>query len=329
MEKRERLEKTLAGEPTDRAPVALWRPFPGDDQRVNDHVQAVNEFQFAYDWDMCVVVPPWSFAGVDYDLQDEWRGAADGETLPLRRPVKRSLDWTELRVPDPTRGAFGRMGEVARRMAESMQLPGTPVVLGILSPLAQAERLAGRELLIRHLRTRPDRLRTGLNTLTDATLRFLDSLRSVNLAGVYLMVEHADPLALSEAEYEAFGLPGDAAVLAELPKLMWLKMAYLRGDTPMLKLAEGLNADVLGWDDMQGETDLATARGQWGGAFIGGLDAEKHLRGGTPVGIREASRAAQSAMASRRLIVGCGAPGLITTPASHWRAARLSVEKQL
>ena len=40
MEKRERLEKTIAGEQTDRVPVALWRHWPGDDQRAADPEKA-------------------------------------------------------------------------------------------------------------------------------------------------------------------------------------------------------------------------------------------------------------------------------------------------
>lgn len=327
MEKRERLERTIAGEPTDRAPVGLWRPFPGDDQRTADHAQAITDFQFAYDWDVCVITPPWSFAGGDYGLQADWTGLPTGEMVAQRRPIKRSLDWTELRLPDPTRGEFGRLGASVKRVVEAMHLPATPVVVGILSPLAQAARLAGEDVLIRHLRTQPDRLRTGMNILTDATIRFIDSLRAMNLAGIYLMIHHADYEMLSESEYTAFGLPGDSAVMANLPKSAWMKMVYLHGTTPMLKMAGRVGANLLGFDDRGGEIDLSTAKTQFEGALFGGLDPDKHLRAGTPSSIRDASREAQNLMGGRRLMVGCGASCLVTTPQSHWRAARLSVEK--
>jgi uroporphyrinogen decarboxylase len=45
MNKRERLEKTVAGEPTDRIPVALWRHFPGDDQHPAELARTVVDFQ--------------------------------------------------------------------------------------------------------------------------------------------------------------------------------------------------------------------------------------------------------------------------------------------
>src|SRR5690606_39982591 len=57
MNRRERLEKTIAGEETDRTPVGLWRHFPGDDQRVADFARSVVEFQRTYDWDFVKVTP--------------------------------------------------------------------------------------------------------------------------------------------------------------------------------------------------------------------------------------------------------------------------------
>ena len=45
LSKRERLERTVAGEETDRVPVALWRHWPGDDQRAVDLAEATVAFQ--------------------------------------------------------------------------------------------------------------------------------------------------------------------------------------------------------------------------------------------------------------------------------------------
>jgi len=72
MNKRERLEKSIAGEATDRIPVALWRHWPGDDQRAADLARSTIEFQTTYDWDFVNIAPAESYAVVDYGLQDEW-----------------------------------------------------------------------------------------------------------------------------------------------------------------------------------------------------------------------------------------------------------------
>ena len=106
MKKHERLANTFAGEPTDRVPVALWRHWPGDDQRAADLAQSTVEFQRTYDWDFVKVTPASAFSVTDYGVQDEWRGNLEGTRTITKRAVNRSLEWTELRTLDPARGAL-------------------------------------------------------------------------------------------------------------------------------------------------------------------------------------------------------------------------------
>jgi uroporphyrinogen decarboxylase len=94
MNKRERLEKAIAGEQCDRIPVALWRHWPGDDQRAADLAQAVLDFQTTYDWDFVTIMPANNFLVADYGIQDHWGGEADGTRKTLKTAVNRSLDWT-------------------------------------------------------------------------------------------------------------------------------------------------------------------------------------------------------------------------------------------
>src|SRR6185369_6682162 len=108
MNKQERLIKTLAGEPTDRVPVSLWRHFPGDDQRAADFARSVIEFQKTYDWDFVKVTPSSNATVMDYGLQDEWRGSIEGTREVTKRVIKKSLDWTELRSLDPARGELAK-----------------------------------------------------------------------------------------------------------------------------------------------------------------------------------------------------------------------------
>ena len=51
MTKRERLKAVLAGNPIDRVPVAFWRHWPGDDQRLESLVTVSLDFQQRYDLD--------------------------------------------------------------------------------------------------------------------------------------------------------------------------------------------------------------------------------------------------------------------------------------
>src|SRR5690554_4099828 len=139
MNKQERLTRTIAGEPTDRIPAALWRHWPGDDQRTADLARAVIDFQKTYDWDFVKVTPASSFSVSDYGVQDIWEGDNEGTRTIIKRPVQRSLEWTELRPLDPSRGTLGRQLECLRLIGEGLSDNDAPIIQTIFSPLTQAK----------------------------------------------------------------------------------------------------------------------------------------------------------------------------------------------
>lgn len=90
--------------------------------------------------------------------------------------VERSVDWTTLRALDPKKGSLGQQLETVRLMQEGLK-GNVPYIQTIFSPLAQAKHVAGNDLLIQHLRTAPERLETGLNMITENTLRFIQAMQ--------------------------------------------------------------------------------------------------------------------------------------------------------
>lgn len=325
MNKRERLERTIAGEPTDRPPVVLWRHFPGDDQRSADLARSVIDFQRAYDWDMVIVTPASSFSVVDHGLQDYWDGASDGTRTITRRVVERSLDWTMLRPLDPIRGGLGRQVECMRLVGETFG-EDVPLLQMVFSPLMQAEMLAGADTLTAHLRTQPDRLHSALNVLTDATLRFIDALRRMPLAGIAFVIPHASYARLSEDEYRTFGLFHDRKIMESLPSRWWFNLIHLPNDLPMLKCVSDLRPHAINWRDRDTEPDLTNAKLMTGSALCGGVSPTTHLFNGTPTTVRDAVRDALQQTNYRRLIVAPGSTAKITTPLSNIRALREAVE---
>jgi uroporphyrinogen decarboxylase len=323
--KRERLERTIAGEPTDRAPAALWRHFPGDDQRAADLARSTLDFQKAYDWDFVKVTPASSYCVADYGVQDEWEGSLEGTRVYTRRAIERSLDWTTLRTLDPARGGLARQAETLRLVCDELG-EETPVLATIFSPLAQAKNLAGGDVLIRHLRTHPDRVHTGLNILTESTLRYIDALRRLPIAGIFYAVQHASYAVLSEDEYRAFGLFYDRKILDTLPSKWWLNMLHLHGDLPMFKLVNEFRVHAVNWHDRDGEPTLTNGKLMFNGGLCGGLDRWEHLHQGTPTTVREAVRDALQQVNNRRLILSTGCVAMVTTPLSNLRAVREAVE---
>lgn len=321
--KRERLERTIAGEPTDRIPVALWRHWPGDDQRPPDFVESLVWFQRQFDWDFVKVTPASTFSVADYGVQDEWRGANEGTREITRRVVGRSVDWTTLRVLDPGKGALGRQVEVLRLLREALG-DEVPYLQTIFSPLVQAKYLVGPDLIM-HMRTAPDRLKTGLNTLTESTLRFIDAIRRSKVCGIFYAVQHASYTLLTEAEYLEFGRPYDLQILEALPKDWWFNLLHLHGPAPMFDLFTDYPVQAINWHDRETDPDLATGKLKFGGAVCGGLGRMAPVHDGAPVEVRDMARNAIEQTNGRRFILSTGCVIMTTTPLSNIRAVRAVV----
>ncbi|MCZ7538730.1 MAG: uroporphyrinogen decarboxylase [Anaerolineae bacterium] len=325
LSKRERLERAVAGEEIDRVPVALWRHWPGDDQRAADLAEATIAFQRQWDFDFVKVTPASSYCVTDHGVQDRWQGNLEGTREYMRHVVQRSLDWTELRVLDPSRGALGRQLEVLRLLKSAFG-EDVPFIQTIFSPLAQAKNIAGRELLIEHLRTAPDRLKTGLNTITESTLRFIDAMRRSGVSGIFYAIQHASHTVMSQDEYREFGRPFDLQILGALPDTWWLNMVHLHGQAPMFDLIADYPIQAINWHDRECGLSLAEGKLRFGGAVSGGLGRWNPLHNGTPVDVRSQARESIEQTHGRRFILSTGCVIMTTTPQSNIRAVREVVE---
>lgn len=326
MNKRERLEKTFAGEATDRVPAALWRHWPGDDQRAADLARSCVDYQNTYDWDFLKVTPNHNYCVTDYGVQDEWEGNLEGTRKTTRYFVSRSLDWTDLRPLDPLRGALGRHLECLRLIPNGLKDADTPVLMTIFSPLSQAKFLAGDQRLLRHMRTNPDRVHTALNVLTESTLRFFDELRRTPIAGIFYAMQHASYDVMSVDEYQTFGWPYDRKILESIASTWWFNMAHFHGLSPMFQFAPQLPVQAINWHDRDTDPDLAHGRSQINVAACGGLSQWDHVHYGTPTTIKDAVREAITVTNARRLIISTGCVTMVTSPQSNLRAVREAVE---
>jgi len=325
MDKRERLERTLHGEKPDRAPVAIWRHFPGDDLRIADFVRSTLDFQEQYDWDFIHTTPFSAYCVSDYGVEIGWTGDPSGDAHIIEPTIKRTLDWTELRTLEPARGELGKYLEALRGIVAEADAKHIPVLAHIYSPLSQARMIAGEPTLLLHMRTAPQRVITGLNTLTENTLRLVESLRKIGISGVSYTMDCASFSVMSEAEYVEFGIPNDRKVLENRDPRWWLNMLHL-AENPMFALAASYPLQVIHWDATDKQTNWMTAKTRTSQVLCSGLNIEKHLILGTPTLIRESIREALLETNRTRIIIGANATIPITTPLSHIRMVREAVD---
>jgi uroporphyrinogen decarboxylase len=325
--KRDRLAAAIAGEVMDRVPVALWRHFPGDDQRPDDLAAATLAFQSRWDWDLVKVSPGSSFCVRDWGVEDRWLGNNEGTREYTRRVIDRPEDWRALPVLDVQTGSLGGQLRCLERVRAEIP-KDTPVIQTVFNPLSQAKYLAGDERLLIHMRRYPEALKAGLETLTQTTSRFVRLALRTGIDGLFFAVQHARYAVMTEQEYAMFGRPYDLQLLDVVRESgAWLTVVHLHGDDVMFDLLSDYPVQVWNWHDQETPPALADAKRKVHGAVLGGLRQWETLLRGDPDQVRAEAQAAIEQTRGRGFILGTGCVTPITSPWSNLRAVREAVEQ--
>jgi uroporphyrinogen decarboxylase len=324
MTRRERLLATIAGQPTDRIAVALWRHFPGDDQRPADLAQATLSWQAQYDWDFIKVSPASSFCLVDWGIQTRFGGGDEGTREYINAVVDTPEDWARLPVLDSHAGALAGQLRCLELIRDGVGV-GVPFIQTIFSPLAQARHLAGADRFLVHLRRNPEQVRAGLETITRSTIAFVEACKPLGIAGIYYAVQSANFGVLSESEYREFGEPYDRRILAGAADC-WFNMLHLHGSDVMFDLVAKYPGQALNWHDRETPPSLAEGMKHFPGAVSGGLEHWQDVLRGDPDQIRARAADAFRQTGGRRLILSSGCVAPCNAPFSNLRAVRQAVE---
>jgi uroporphyrinogen decarboxylase len=324
MNKRDRLEATIAGEKIDRVPVAVWRHWPGDDQRAEDMARAHIEFQTNYDWDFVKVTPSSSFCLEQWNVRDRWEGSAEGTRRYLSYPVQQADDWRKIHPADIAKDGFERQLECLKLLHNEFGAE-TPFVQTVFSPLAQAKNLVGADRLPNHIRQYPAVVYEALKTITATTIAFLEQAKKQGIAGIYYAAQLATYGSFSKAEHLSFGRPFDIEILAAAADL-WLNILHIHGTEIMFDSLADYPVHVVNWHDRETAPSLAQGIQQIKGAASGGVSRDALLDDDSRLAISQA-RDAFEETAGRRWILGTGCVAMVTTPVGNLRRLRQTADQ--
>jgi uroporphyrinogen decarboxylase len=317
MNKRERLEATLAGQATDRTPIALWRHFPGDDQNPESLAEATIAFQQRWDFDFVKVTPASSFQIKDWGAEDQWLGNIEGTRKYTHQPIERSSDWRKLKILDPRSGSLGNQIKCLDQVVKA--LPDAPVIQTVFSPLAQAKNLAGDRLLS-DMRQHAADFKAGLETITQSTIDFVEAIKATGAAGIFYAVQLATSDSLSADEYRTFGREYDLRILNAL-KGLWLNVAHIHGEHIYFDLIADYPLQVWNWHDRETWPTLKDGLKLIAGAACGGLNRDMTMLRGRPEAVKQEVTDAIDQAGGRRLIIGTGCVMMIPTPEVNIKTA--------
>ena len=140
MSHRERIEKALAMEETDRLPFGFWWHFPNQDRAPRRLAQLSLELQQKLDLDFIKFSPYGLYSVVDWGVVLDVPG---GQRPPVQAeyPIQKPEDWRKL---TPLRGTEGEYLVVleAQRIALAEMRERVPLIQTVFSPLTTALKLA-------------------------------------------------------------------------------------------------------------------------------------------------------------------------------------------
>jgi len=324
MTRRERIRKTLAGEPTDRPPISFWRHFYHREGSAPDLAASMLEFQKKYDWDLLKVNPRGSYHMEDWGV----RTARPG-TGPLDKPkvvagvIREPSDWDRIRPVDPTLGALGEHLDALERIAAEAQ-GDVDWVTTVFNPISIASDLANDDaLFVKHLREHGDRVHGALRAIAETYAGFVRECLARGASGIFFATtDYANDTRIDRALMSEFGRPYDLRVLGETAGAP-LNVLHVCGPGAYVEDLLDYPVSIISWaDGAPRNPSIAELRGKTSKTLLAGLAHDGALLTGPIEAVQEEARAAIAASGGTRFILGPGCAVPAAAPLEHFQAVR-------
>jgi uroporphyrinogen decarboxylase len=316
---RERIERCLGGERSDRTPIALWRHFPVDDQDPGRLAAAISHFQRTFEFDFIKVTPASSFCIKDYGATDIWKGDPEGTREYQGTVVREASGWHNLLPLEPTKNALGSQLECLRLLRQQFST-STPILQTIFSPIAQAKNLVGKGNLIAHIHGHPEELIQGLNVLLHNTLDFIEESKKLHIDGIFYAMQFAQHDLITDDEFDRFFRPYDLEILGACKEL-WLNVLHLHGEDVRFESVIDYPAAVVNWHDLHTPPSLSEGLKTFPGIVCGGIRQWESLVYGDPLMVKNEIQDAIASTDGLRYIIGTGCVTPIIAPYGNIIAA--------
>jgi uroporphyrinogen decarboxylase len=314
MTRRERILATIARQPVDRVPYAVWRHFPIVDHSPAGLAQATLRFHDHYGSDFLKITPRGGYAVEAWGCVEGTDVSEDGHRACARCGVRDADDWKQIRTLDPESApGWSEHLETIIRIGFDRRIGDAPVLPTLFSPLSLARKLSGGRLMP-DLREHPTAVTDALKAITATLIRFADLALTEGVSGIFYSIQAASRSVSSEEDYARFGEPFDREFLASIQGRSALTIIHCHGDALMFDRLAKLPGHAWNWDDRATPPTLGEGKARVSGAVVGGLDQWKTLREGTPEAAAAEAAEAVAQVGGTGVIVGPGCVLPMKTP---------------
>jgi uroporphyrinogen decarboxylase len=325
MTHRERIERVIRLDETDRLPWSFWWHFPNRDRSPRRLAELSLQLQRWLDTDFIKLSPYGLYSVVDWGVTLDVRG---GDLTPVQAdyPIKRPADWRKLRPIPPDEGEYLIVLE-AQRLTLAERSNDVPVVQTVFSPLTSCLKMAGRDTLLRHIAEDPAAVHAGLAVVTETTRRFAVASVGRGADGLFFATQMATRDSLNAAQYAEFAKPYDLEVLEAVRDRSWFNIYHLHGAEVMFEQVLDAPVQAFSYHDREFGPSLGSLRGRTSKCLVGGIDRGKLLVSGTPAEVDVQVRDAWEQVDRRGLILGPGCVANVKASEANLLQLRRSVER--
>jgi len=326
MNKKERVQRALAGEAVDRPPISFWgHNYARENSAEELADETVTRFR-RFDWDFVKLQSRAS------SLCEDWGNHYQRSTEPAVRSTL--LDWAvhstaELRRLRPLNPLAGALGEqiAALRLVRQQLGPDVPILQTIFAPAMVFSYLVGEspETMLEYVRGYPSETRAALEAISETYQEYAQACLENGADGVFFAVKAAAAGEMTRDEYMRFGLPFDLSVLEAAGK-GWINMLHMCGPDLYFEMVDHLPSQLLNWALEHGNPGLAEGRERAKRTVIGGVSAKQRFREMRPEQVVEQVYAALNDTGGMRMMVGPGCSIPPDSPAENLFAAREAVD---
>ncbi len=318
MTKRERMQALLHGKAVDRTPLSFWWHYPEIDERPELLAEAIVRDHLAYDLDFVKMMPSGMYGVEDWGCRVGNPDPDLGFKRLLDGPIHVPNDWRKItqRLPDQgSRGRELRCLELVRKA-----LPEALILQTVFSPLTTAAKLAGRDLLLEHLRSCEPEVMATLEAITRTEEAYIAACLERGATGVFLATQFSGDNLLTAGEHQRWCAPFDARLLECLRGRSEFSLMHLHGQTIVLDRFIRYPVPALSWED--GSLTMADGRRRFAGVVVGGLDRTGWVVAAPPEVVRTKTRALLQEMGPERFVLAPGCVMALRTPPANLRAVR-------
>jgi len=313
MNKRERVDAALRGDPVDQVPVSFWGHDYLREWSPDGLAEAMLTNYRTYDWDYMKVNPRASYHVEDWGCK--LRPSGD----PLRGPtftevaVKEPGDWRRLRPLEPDRGVLGEQLTALRLIAADLH-DEAYFMQTIFTPLSIAKYLVGNQTqpVLASIEDHPTALLAALAVIAETFATYAQACCEAGASGIFFATTGwASTDLLTEDQYRKFGIDFDLRVLDAVQKGTHLNVLHNCGNHIMFDLLADYPVHAISWAATLPENpNLAAGKDRTKKAVMDGISEKTTLKSGTPEAVADEARQAIELTGGRRLLLapGCSIP---------------------